>query len=62
MLVDFPDKAHRSWRFLSEKECSFMISRINRDRADAEREPFSLGRFLKPALDLKIWGFAVIFG
>jgi hypothetical protein len=39
-----------------------MIRRIDRDRADAEAQPFSLDRFLKPALDLKIWGFAVIFG
>jgi hypothetical protein len=39
-----------------------MIYRINRDRADAELQPFSLGRFLKPALDLKIWAFACIFG
>jgi hypothetical protein len=39
-----------------------MIRRIDCDRADAKIEPFSLGRFLKPALDLKIWAFACIFG
>ncbi|RLL96448.1 hypothetical protein CFD26_103730 [Aspergillus turcosus] len=61
LLVDFPDRAHKSWRFLSEKECAFIIRRINRDRSDADNEPFTLTRFLSPALDLKIWGFAMIF-
>ncbi|KAL4867619.1 hypothetical protein BDV12DRAFT_171025 [Aspergillus spectabilis] len=60
-LVDFPDRAHNSWRFLSEKECAFVIRRINRDRSDGNAEPFTMKRFLKPALDLKIWGFAMIF-
>ncbi|KAE8363350.1 major facilitator superfamily domain-containing protein [Aspergillus caelatus] len=60
-LVDFPDKAHKSWRFLSEKECAFIVRRINRDRSDGDQEPFSLKRFLSPALDLKIWGFAMVF-
>lgn len=61
LLVDFPDRAHKSWRFLSEKECAFIVRRINRDRSDADDEPFTLSRFLSPALDLKIWGFAMIF-
>lgn len=60
-LVDFPDKAHKSWRFLTEKECAFIVRRLNRDRSDANNEPFTLKRFLTPALDLKIWGFAMIF-
>jgi hypothetical protein len=37
------------------------VRRINRDRSDGNAEPFSLKRFLSPALDLKIWGFALIF-
>ncbi|KAB8237252.1 hypothetical protein ETB97_001042 [Aspergillus alliaceus] len=60
-LVDFPDRAYKSWRFLSEKECAFIVRRINRDRSDGDEEPFSIKRFLLPALDLKIWGFAMIF-
>ncbi|KAI9372760.1 major facilitator superfamily domain-containing protein [Aspergillus egyptiacus] len=61
LLVDFPDKAHKSWRFLSERECAFIVRRINRDRSDGDAEPFNLKKFLKPSLDLKIWGFALIF-
>ncbi|KAJ5766244.1 major facilitator superfamily domain-containing protein [Penicillium nucicola] len=60
-LVDFPDRAHKSWKFLDEKECAFIIRRINRDRADGDAEPFSIKKFLAPATDLKIWGFAMIF-
>ena len=60
--MDFPDKASRSWKFLTEEECAFVIRRIDRDRQDAEPEAFTLRRFLKPALDIKIWGYAVLFG
>ncbi|KAL4787065.1 major facilitator superfamily domain-containing protein [Aspergillus varians] len=60
-LVDFPDRAHKSWKFLSERECAFVVRRINRDRSDGDVEPFTMKRFLKPALDLKIWAFAMIF-
>ena len=60
-LVDFPEKAHKSWRFLSEAECAFVIRRVNKDRGDAVADAFTLGKFLRPALDLKIWGFALIF-
>ncbi|OJJ54955.1 hypothetical protein ASPSYDRAFT_34775 [Aspergillus sydowii CBS 593.65] len=60
-VVDFPDRASKAWGFLSEKECAFVLRRLNRDRADANPEPFSLGKFLRPALDLKIWAFAFIF-
>ncbi|KAJ5162779.1 Major facilitator superfamily domain general substrate transporter [Penicillium coprophilum] len=60
-LVDFPDRAHKSWRFLNERECAFIVRRINKDRNDGDLEAFSLKKFLKPALDLKIWAFAMIF-
>ena len=61
LLIDFPEKGHKCWRFLSVDECAFIIRRVNKDRGDALPEAFTLGRFLRPALDLKIWGFAVIF-
>lgn len=60
-LVDFPDRAAKSWRFLSERQCAWIVQRINRDRGDADVEAFSFKKFLKPCLDLKIWGFAMIF-
>lgn len=61
-LVDFPDNAQRHRRFLNSEELKFCIARINVDRGDAVAEPWSLKKFLIPALDLKIWGFAFLFG
>ena len=61
LLVDFPERAHKSWKFLTESECAFIIRRVNKDRGDALAERFTMGRFLRPALDLKVWGFALIF-
>ncbi|KAF2751497.1 MFS general substrate transporter [Sporormia fimetaria CBS 119925] len=61
MLVDFPDQAHKSWKFLNEREVKFIIDRVNHDRGDAKVEPFSLGKFLGSAKDPKIWAYAMIF-
>ncbi|KAL3442913.1 major facilitator superfamily domain-containing protein [Aspergillus insuetus] len=60
-LVDFPDKGHKAWGFLTQQECAFIMRRLDRDRADAQPEPFSLSKFLRPALDLKVWGLGMIF-
>ena len=59
-LVDFPEKADQSWNFLSKEERDFVKRRINKDRDDAIPEPFTVARFLKPALDIKIWILALI--
>lgn len=61
-LVDFPDNAQRHKRFLDAREIKWALARINVDRADAVAEPFSLKRFLTPALEANTWAFGVIFG
>jgi hypothetical protein len=58
--VDFPDKAHKSWKFLNEREARFIIDRVNRDRGDANVEAFSAKKFFGAALDIKIWGYALV--
>lgn len=60
-VVDFPDRGHNTWGFLNQRECAFILRRLDKDRGDASPEPFSLIKFLRPALDLKVWGFAFIF-
>ncbi|KAF2726131.1 MFS general substrate transporter, partial [Polychaeton citri CBS 116435] len=61
-LVPFPDNnAHKAWGFLNQREVEFIIARVNADRSDVAAEAFTIGRFLRPALDLKVWGFALIF-
>ncbi|KAI9789535.1 MAG: hypothetical protein M1833_002301 [Piccolia ochrophora] len=61
LLVDFPEQAHNSWKFLNQRETAFIIDRVNKDRNDAHPEPFKLSRYLRPALDPKIWAFGLIF-
>ncbi|KAJ6006772.1 hypothetical protein N7451_004716 [Penicillium sp. IBT 35674x] len=60
-MVDFPEQAHKAWGFLTERESAYITRRINRDRQDAGLDKFSFSKFLKPARDLKVWGFALIF-
>lgn len=61
-LVPFPDaRPDKCWGFLNEREVAFIIARVEADRADTKTEPFSLVKFLKPGLDPKVWGFALIF-
>lgn len=62
LLVPFPDaNPEKSWNFLNRREVDFIIARVNADRADVAVEPFNLIKFLKPGLDLKVWGFAMCF-
>lgn len=63
LIVRFPDqeRARPSYKFLSSAECDFIIDKLNRDRADVATEPFALKKFLRPALDYEIWGFALCF-
>lgn len=60
-LVDFPEKAHLTWRFLDERETKWVIDRVNRDRGDASLEPFNVWKFVACALDLKLWMFGMLF-
>lgn len=63
MLVPFPDaNPEKAWpKFLNAREIEFVVARVNADRADVAAEPFELLKFLRPGLDLKVWGFAMCF-
>jgi MFS family permease len=62
-IVRFPDEEvdKPSFRFLKPDESKYIVDTLEKDRADVEVEPFSLARFLKPAREIEIWGFAMIF-
>jgi hypothetical protein len=62
-LVDFPDKAiqRQHWKFLSDNEIRFIMRRINKDRNDAETEPFNFKKWIAAGADIKVWSFALIF-
>ena len=61
LIVDFPQKAHNSWKFLKPHEVDYVIQLLENDRKDAKEVPFSWQAFLTPGLDLKIWLFGLIF-
>ncbi|KAL8813285.1 MAG: hypothetical protein Q9223_007076 [Gallowayella weberi] len=56
----FPEKADQSWKFLNKEERDFIVRRINKDRDDVIPEKFTITRFLRPALDIKLWILAFI--
>ena len=64
-IVDFPELAAKKSlfgaHFLNEKEAAFIVARIEEDRHDAIPEKFNLKKYMSHAVDLKVWGFAVIF-
>lgn len=58
-LLSFPDStSSKSLKFLNAEELQVVLARVNKDRGDAELEPFALKKFLKPAADARIWGYA----
>ena len=60
-VVDFPENAQESFRFLDEAETKLAVARIQRDRGDVMPTPFSWSEVLRHFLDLKIYGFAAAF-
>jgi hypothetical protein len=65
LIVDFPEEAANAGfqlKFLNMEESAFIVARIEKDRHDAIPTPFHIGSYLKNALDLKVWGFAALFG
>ncbi|CAM6084327.1 unnamed protein product [Calypogeia fissa] len=61
LIVDFPELAAKSWRFLTPAESEFVVARIEIDRRDAIPQPFTIAAYLQNAFDAKIWGFASLY-
>ena len=60
-MVDFPEKAHRSFYFLNIREAEVMAKRIEHDRGDVIPLPFSWTEVLGHFLDPKLYGFCALF-
>ena len=60
-IVDFPENAQQSFRFLDEAETKIAVSRIQQDRGDVVPTPFAWPEVLRHFLDTKIYGFAATF-
>ncbi|KAK2051026.1 MFS general substrate transporter [Colletotrichum caudatum] len=61
LLVGFPDAQKPTWKFLSDKETAWVISRVQNDRGDAKLPAFSIKKFLRGCSDVKVWALAVIY-
>ncbi|WKT43694.1 Major facilitator superfamily [Fusarium oxysporum f. sp. vasinfectum] len=61
LLVDFPDSGRSNWKFLSEHERAWVVARVNTDRGDARPTQLNLRKFLFHMLDIKVWGFGLLF-
>ncbi|KAH7111233.1 major facilitator superfamily domain-containing protein [Dactylonectria macrodidyma] len=61
LLVDFPDSKRKSWRFLTDRERAWVVSRVDADRGDASATKFSVKKFASHALDFKVWAFGLLF-
>ncbi|ESZ94131.1 hypothetical protein SBOR_5485 [Sclerotinia borealis F-4128] len=59
-MVDFPENAHKSFRFLTTEEQDLATTRISDDRGDVKAEEFSLWNCLVHFLDPKIYGFCAL--
>ncbi|EUC36396.1 hypothetical protein COCVIDRAFT_31308 [Bipolaris victoriae FI3] len=64
-IVDFPELAAKPSRaqkkFLEQEEVDFIVARIEQDRHDVVADEFDLKKYLAGGMDLKVWGFALIF-
>ncbi|KIW07647.1 uncharacterized protein PV09_01589 [Verruconis gallopava] len=60
-MVDFPENADKSFRFLDKRESAIMASRIHRDRGDVTADKFAWSKVLIHASDMKIWAFCCMF-
>lgn len=60
-MIDFPENARESFKFLTIQESDFAAQRIQDDREDLKPEEFSWIRILECFKDVKIYGFGCLF-
>ncbi|AEO68025.1 0950c51d-1b26-4ba1-92ae-c84f0f5d4fd6 [Thermothielavioides terrestris] len=61
LVVDFPDAKRRNWSFLGTREREWICARVDADRGDVKPLPFSLAKYLRAGMDIKVWAYAMIF-
>ncbi|KAJ5414667.1 hypothetical protein N7509_001294 [Penicillium cosmopolitanum] len=62
LLVNMPADGQDAWRFLTEREAHIVIESIGHQRNDSyEDDSFEFRKFLRPALDINIWGFELSY-
>ena len=62
LIVDFPDKVHKSrMAFLKPNEVKAIQDKLERDRHDAEYDELTMAKFLKACARWELWAFAMKF-
>lgn len=61
LIVDFPQNAQKSWRFLKPRELKHILAILENDRKDVRDEPFARSQLIAAVLDVKVWAFSVIY-
>jgi hypothetical protein len=61
-IVDFPEQATKSWKFLTQEEVELVLARIQHDRRDVEVTPFAWKEYLGYAGDWRLWFHSANFG
>ena len=62
LIVDFPDKVHRSrFPFLKPAEVQSIQAKLERDRRDAEYDELTISKFLLACARWELWVFAMKF-
>lgn len=60
-VVDFPQDGDKARGFLTTQEKDFVIRHLNRDRHDADTSQWTTKEFMRAALDIKLWAFALAY-
>lgn len=62
LIVDFPDKIHKSRRpFLKPEQVRLVQGKVHRDRQDAEFDPLTQKKFWKALAKWELWVYALQF-
>ncbi|KAH6693511.1 major facilitator superfamily domain-containing protein [Plectosphaerella plurivora] len=61
LLIGFPDVTKPSKRFLSQRELTWALNRVNQDRGDTELHKLDFQTSLRAAKDFKVWAFGLIY-
>lgn len=61
-LIGYPEDMKNGRGFLTASQIGIILRRIENDRKDSQTdEVFKWSRFLRPALDLRVWAYGFLY-
>ena len=62
LIVDFPDKVSKSrFPFLKPAEVQAILTKLERDRRDAEYDELTMAKFISACKRWELWAYAMKF-